>query len=359
MPRDIDYFQTPEPIAELMVRASALQRPRLVADFAAGDGGLLRAARIRWPAAAVIATDLARRHIDGIRRREPTWSAGRCDFLRTESRVRSPLLRPALGRVDAVLLNPPFSCRGNARKAVEYSGTSYEVSVALAFVMQSAAFLSPGGELICIVPESTLFSEKDSAGWAALQAGHRVEVVHRCAAKTFSSCFAKTFVVRLTRGVKASQAPARPTSAHGAEKVPVVIIRGAVPRHSVSTRRWRNWHRVVHSTDLKDGCVKDAGLSTRERRREIRGPAVLLPRVGRPGVGKLCILRSGHSVVPTDCVIGLQTATASRAELLLTRLKGAWHRMEPLYRGTCAPYLTLASLGNLLASLGFQASIRQ
>ena len=284
------------------------------------------------------------------------WTTGRCDFLRQASRVRSRPVRDAFGRVDLALLNPPFSCRGGTRLAVECLGRSVDVSVALAFVMEATAYISKRGELVCIVPESALFSQKDAEGWSALKERFRVETVHRCAAKTFNPCLARTFIVRLSNGPADSASAPAPATGMMSDKG-VRIVRGVTPRHSVESEQREAAFRVVHSTDLQGGIVGDSRLSVSTPRRMIRGPAVLLPRVGRPAIGKLCLLRSGVCVVPTDCVIGLQTKTIGDAKSLLERLQGSWNRLEALYRGTCAPYLTLDLLTALLHSLGFSPSV--
>ena len=108
----IDAFYTPSHLAELMVSHVQYHEPKVIADFAAGDGELLLTAHRRWPHASIIATDLDKRSIRIIRHRNPVWSVGCCDFLNERSRIRCSPLRDMIGTVSLVLLNPPFSYRG-------------------------------------------------------------------------------------------------------------------------------------------------------------------------------------------------------------------------------------------------------
>ena len=83
------------------------------------------------------------------------------------------------------------------------------------------------------------------------------------------------------------------------------------------------------------------------------GPAVLLPRVGRPSVEKIAVLDNGVGVAISDCVIALACASDTAALEVRGRLVQKWPRLEQLYTGTGAPYLTVESIHKLLGYLGF------
>ena len=64
-----------------MVAHGRLQRSGIVADLTAGEGGLLAAARRRWPNAPIVATDVNPNAVARLRRSYPDWSSGRVNLL--------------------------------------------------------------------------------------------------------------------------------------------------------------------------------------------------------------------------------------------------------------------------------------
>ena len=158
-----DEFFTPEDVAATAVDAITLRRVETVADFAAGKGSLLQAASLKRPNAKFVATDLSRSMVSFLKRRFPGWQVGQCDFLRPGSREQCKAVRRLRGEADLVLLNPPFSYRRAAVAVTSRRSMPFRCSPAAAFVVTSIEYLRPGGQLLCIVPTSTLRSELDAA----------------------------------------------------------------------------------------------------------------------------------------------------------------------------------------------------
>src|SRR5262245_55862582 len=138
-----------------MVKSASLSRPNLVADFAAGDGALLQAARSRWPKVPLFASDIDSAAISGVERSLPRCRVAVRDFLTDVPGQRSDDL---VGACDLILLNPPFSYRGGSKYDVTLSDTRYFGSKALAFTARALRYLKSGGELISILPASVLIS---------------------------------------------------------------------------------------------------------------------------------------------------------------------------------------------------------
>jgi len=158
----LDRIYTPAAVARALAEAAA-GTPGLVADFTAGEGALLAAARDRWPEARLAAVDVDGAAVEGLKERFPDADCREADFL-----LAAAELAPLVGAVDLVLLNPPFSCRGSTRHPAVVSGAALTCSRAMAFVARSLTYLAPGGELLCILPSSCLMSDKDAAVRAAI-----------------------------------------------------------------------------------------------------------------------------------------------------------------------------------------------
>jgi len=127
----IDCIYTPSALAREMVDAAGvcLNGGHLIADFAVGSGELLIAACERWPLASIVATDIDRVETQLLKKQNSGWQIGRCDFLNPKSKNASPILRKLVDRINLILLNPPFSCRGGKRVVAMASGTSVKCSL--------------------------------------------------------------------------------------------------------------------------------------------------------------------------------------------------------------------------------------
>src|SRR5579872_1794059 len=106
-----DQYFTPGPVAEAIVARLRSQSESIVADFAAGDGELLRAAQKRWPQARIVAADIDAACVRRLRRLHPKWTIHNHDFLHCDPRHGAARLFHALGEISLILLNPPFSQR--------------------------------------------------------------------------------------------------------------------------------------------------------------------------------------------------------------------------------------------------------
>ena len=140
----VDAIFTPPDLAKQLVASARSRVPALVADFCAGDGGLLKAASLRWPKAKLIATDLESTRLKALQVSGPL-SSGRCDFLNERSRRSCAALKGISTTVDLVLLNPPFSYRGSKTIFVHVDDQRFYCSPAIAFVLNCIPYLSKTG----------------------------------------------------------------------------------------------------------------------------------------------------------------------------------------------------------------------
>ena len=348
----IDQHYTSNELAHTMVESlPANFCPSSVADFAAGEGSLLAAALVKWPNLKVIANDLSPANARELRGKYPNGLISTANFLRERS-VRSSKFSALAGKVDLILINPPFSQRGIPPADLEILGQRYRVGVAVAFLYRALQFISENGLLMAILPDGCLAGERDAAAWQAIRNQFRVDIIRDNARSAFSGVRARTSLVRISRAESCSKSPSILTTTLDGKEIK--LKRGRCQMHTVSDHRSAGGVPLVHTTDLENGKVGKRGVLVAGFPK-IRGPAILFPRVGRITPGKVTILESGRVVSLSDCVIGLTCSTRKEADKVHARILHNWADFASAYRGTGAPYITVKAaalnLGHLLGSL--------
>ncbi|ODP38765.1 MULTISPECIES: methyltransferase [Sphingomonas] len=345
----MDAIYTPPDLADYLTASASLTNPASVADFAAGDGALLRAAAARWPAASLFGSDVDQEAVAAISSLLPGCDSVQHDFL-----VNQDEDGPFCGHTyDLILLNPPFSCRGNTRYPVDIEGVTHHASKALAFVARAIRFLAPGGEIIAIVPASVLVAERDASLLAALEAWGTVEQVGEVRAAEFKSHAVAVAVLRIAQRLGAVTPKEKPLLV-SLRPFSVEISRGSVSMHEfVPSPAGLDF---VHTTDMRQGHIWPSDRKASPELRRVRGPAVLVPRVGRPMQEKIVVL-GDKEVVLSDCVMALRTSPPGNEQALAALLTENWSTLSSAYGGSCAPYTTLRRLANTLFRLGVANSI--
>jgi predicted RNA methylase len=356
----LDRFDTPTAIARRMVQLVSCKKVAAVADFAAGSGELIRHAQERWPSAVFLATDINQDIVSKLRRQHRDWSIGKCDFLSSRSKNLCAVTSE-LERVCVVLLNPPFSCRGARRLEVRFRGSIIRCSLALAFVFESLLSLRRGGQLVALLPAGTLTSDKDRNAWTLLNNLFEIAEFGINDRTTFDDCSAETVIIRITNrklrttNVICSKIPNHQLETKSNGLRYITIVRGKLPMYLTNGYSGSDYLPLVHTTELLKEAIDVTARRAQPSSSAISGPAVLLPRVGRPYKHKLKLYLSNERVVLSDCVIALRCKTARQARRLQSILLQNWDLLTAEYVGTCAKYVTVTSLQLLLESLGLQA----
>lgn len=342
----LDSFYTPRKWAERLVSAGTSTFAKRVADFAAGDGSLLEAAESRWPQAKVVAVDADHRAVKRLKARRRSWDVRRADFLAMHSAAFLTELR---GKVDVVVLNPPFSCKGGEFLIGDVFGEKVRCSRSLAFVLCSLPYLTPNGEVLAVMPRSVLRSRKDAVAMGSLRQHFCIEVHDEIPRGEFGGCAATAVIVALLRR---QHECIRPTIATPRT---VQVLRGSCQMHSFMPSRAKNALPLIHTTDIRGGEVSSHTRVQGGRR--FNGPGVLLPRVGRPDREKIAAVDGSFVATLSDCVMMLPTSDDASAIVLVDLLKSNWERLEALYSSTGAPYVTIESLGQFVATLVSNPSV--
>ena len=252
----VDEIFTPSHLANELVELALGRRRELgvVADFAAGDGALLRAAVQRQPSVEIIGLDISRTTVQILKAADSSWQIGACDFLNPRSRASSPVLRRNRGRISTALLNPPFSCRGARREQVILPDRRLTCSIAMAFILTAVGYLTPGGQIIAVAPRGAEKSERDEAAWEFLNSVGAVEILGYPDPGTFPGTAHRSLLLRFTMGRSTVRRLASPNLEATQEKRPIVsIVRGTVQMHRA--RLANAGVPLVHTTDLSNGAT--------------------------------------------------------------------------------------------------------
>lgn len=345
----MDAIYTPPELAEFLISASSLKSPRSIADFAAGDGALLRAAAERWPRARLFGSDIDEAAVSAIGVGLPGCDARLHDLLEEGKTGTFDGLN-----FDLVLLNPPFSCRGNTRHLAEVAGVTYSAGKALAFVARALSFLAAGGELVAILPASVLVSERDANLLAAIRAWGTVEQIGDIRQGAFKSHAVTITVLRISRTPAQNQTTKEKPHLVSLRPYAVEMYRGSLSVHDYIEAK--SGPRFIHTTDMRAGRLSPSKRKASRKRRRVRGPAVLISRVGRPSKDKVVLMPKQEAVL-SDCVIALRTVPGGNEAALAAALAENWDTFRTAYGGSCAPYTTLKRLGETLLRMGIVSSI--
>lgn len=344
----IDQYYTPPALAALLVSASKARTAKLVADFAMGDGALLRAAEARWPRASLFGSDINPLAVDAVHGLKRNAYFATLDFL--EDHERFEVLGELKQACDVILLNPPFSSRGNRLYPATVGGELFRGSKALAFVCRALNYLKPRGEALAIVPASCITSERDRNLMTALRAHYTVDQIGEINRNAFEGCTVSVIIIRIRRGSLLSTRQKTKPVPNIASVKPFIarIMRGGTSVHNTSATL--PGIPVLHTSDLRDLNLSPARWIA-ESNKVIQGKTVLLPRVGRPDKAKLVVADLPQMVL-SDCVIAIQTYPRGAEQELLRLMKARWSDLESLYGGSCAPYITLGQLEWFLRQSG-------
>jgi hypothetical protein len=334
----LDRFETPPALAARALALATVERPAVIADFAAGGGALLGAAECRWPNAALVANDIDRGLAAALRRAHPHWSVAACNFISSSHlRARSPLAR-FQGAVDLALLNPPFSDRGgHARYAQCVGGSEVRSTRAISFLLSALSWLSPRGEVVGIMPSGSLTSQRDLPALDLLGELGELEVEPLAEDDLFAGCRVRVSLVRFRLCDPDSILPSeRERSLEPGQRL-LRFFRGQVNASSARAGALT----LIHTTSLQGGRI--AALRSTSAGVTHNGPMLLLPRVGKPRPDKLAIWNGGEAVI-SDCILAIAGVPEDELQAIRECLLASFDQLAASYVGSCAPYLTLARL---------------
>lgn len=327
-----DSYYTSDTFAEVLTSFIDFTKVQTVADVCVGGGNLLLAAQRRKDGLLCFGTDISSNVIGKLSTEHPDWILGTCDFLDGESRNKSILN----GRnFDLMLLNPPFTCKGSVINVVFYKGKEFHVSTSMSFLVNVLPYINPDGAIFAIMPISTIYSQKDQKIWSELYKKFCIVVHRESEHELFGACAPNVVIISIRRGKTKGPLFILPQLHVPME---IEVVRGTKNMHYMAQRP--GGIQLIHTTSLQQNMiVEDLHVSSEVLR--VKGPGVLIPRVGLPRKDKICIMPSCKMCAISDCIILLRTKTASESKQLKLLILNDWNNFCALYKGTGAKYITI------------------
>lgn len=329
-----------------------------VFDPAMGEGALLAAAeRHLGSATTILGADIDRSVVSGLSRTSPHWKVSAADATRAASRRSSSAWRQARLSVDAIVMNPPFSFRGYGGLLIQYGGSQFRATPAMAFVATALAELTPTDGLYAVLPRGSVDGARDRQLWAEITKDFEPEVHAELPRGTFPAAAATSLIVSIRpralppKNVREPEDGPELASGGRPYCTCVEVVRGRTAA-SVGTAAASGLVPWLHTRELRDGKAAFKLVDLPITLATI-GPFVTLPRVGRFDSGKIAIVRRG-AVVLSDCLFALRMP-AGNLEDLRNDLLRIRNELADQYFGTGAPHLTLERVIRLLATHGYRA----
>ena len=352
----IDQHFTPSWAADILADALPRDVHGGIVDPAAGTGSLLVAVEQSGRHFTPIALDSDPAVVSELRRKHPTWVVSVADSLSPRSRSSSRAWRFARSTgVEWVLLNPPFSYRGGPAIQTTIGDYSGRVSPSAQFLVVALTELEPRQGIVAVLPDGVVRGDKYGPFWDAVSQNHKVVEIADLRTSAFPGVRAHCRVVKLER-LESSRAVGPLMRVPG--PIPqrdgcrcVEVIRGRIPRHvplSVGGER----APFLHTTDVLDNLVRDADRDAPVHL-ATSGPAVIIPRIGKPGRKIATISRGSFAL--SDCLIALRPLGRG-PEPLAEELRVEVDALSRAYRGTGAPYVTVRALTTFLLEHGWHAN---
>lgn len=349
----LDAYYTPQKAAEKLVARLGVV-PRLVADFCVGGGELLRACEAKFPMVKCVAVDKSRRAVQHICKTHKKWEIFCADFSNDKKMLQTGLKTNSF---DLVVLNPPFSCRGT-RYGIGLDGQVFSGGKALFFLVRALSYVRAGGVLRAILPSGTVCTERDAELVRHLKKNYQFHVYWHSSRISFGGKTPNVIFVDLRKPLNVAGG----TIKHKSKKFvpPTYFSRGCLSVVDANEIRIRKktckdeLFRYVHTTDLRQGRILEVDFWVKKaRHRIVTGPSVLLPRVGVPNRGKICLVATGDSYVLSDCVIAIRCRNGKSSRKLKRLILEEWDKYRQIYAGTGAQYTTLKRLSSFLSQVGW------
>lgn len=351
----MDKYYTPLDVARAVLAKAVPRAPSIAADFAAGDGALLQVVAERWPQCKLIATDLDPAAVRSVENKIAGVWASVSDFLDSHAHTLTPILSKVRGQVDLAFINPPFSSRGSTRYRAVFQDKVINCSKPMAFLLNTVQYIRSDGQIIAFLPSSCFTSERDYEALCLLRREFAFEAVAITPTNAFKNCSVEVCCVSLTRHIAAPTARLKPATDRNlvVRELPwATVMRGTIPISGLRMWDADTGVPLVHTSDLRLGFVEPTHRFVQRERASIWSPAVFLPRVGRPSVEKICLYDGLLPVGLSDCIISIQCGSAQSTAALYSSLRTNWPIVAQAYMGSCAKYVTLARMRDMLRDLG-------
>ena len=332
--------------ARELIEAAALDSPTTVVDFCAGNGSLLRAARKRWPNARLFANDIDDTVVRSVE--DVIWVTS--DFLKAEFDSTLPSGFP--DQFDLIVLNPPFSFDRTLQWRARGSLSKIDCSVAFSFLFTALGYLSHGGELLAVMPTSTLQSDRDKEARGWLRKNFNCRMISEPSYDRFSGLDVSTYLMALRRKTSSFDVENLSNSRSGIS-TGWTISRGRISVKRSNRIEQCGLHGWIHTTSIKLSKIViryelPQHCSVKDQKFVAKN-SLIVPRVGKVRRGDLVL--STRKEILSDCLLGITFDDASIALRLLNCINQNFNSLTEIYAGTGAPYTTRLKLSHFIEHL--------
>lgn len=333
----VDQFYTPKVIADTAVSYISKRKKKVIADFTIGDGSLIKSISFRYD--YVVGMDLNTAAISSLKRKHSDWNLKSGNFL-YPNKDQKKWLDQWQKKIDVVLLNPPFSCRGSQTKTVTLNGKAFECRTAMAFIINSLKYLKNSGTFLGIVPLSVVKSEMDQHVIEQLKKNWIIEYRDCFDDKSFVGCSSKSVIVIIKRRAKKDISQTNTLSKVNL-RYSGKLLRGTTQMFKTSEK---GDFKVLHTSNLHEkNLVKTFKYCSHLKHALVEGELLFIPRVGNPDKSKITIIDLRDYYLLSDCLFAIK-ADIEHLEKMKEIILKNWDEFKSLYNSTCAPYITTKQL---------------
>lgn len=330
---------TPSKVSEELVSAANVRNPMKIVDFCAGRGSLLAAAQRSWPSAALFAVDINPGVMGSLS--SVSWCCA--DFL--DQSFNRSCGKHFPSEFDLILLNPPFSFDRSQLRFARGSHSDQRCSVAFAFLFTALEYLSRDGELLAIMPTSSLRSDRDTGSRERLRDGHKCKIISPPKYDRFPGLDVSTYLLSVRRKKEIKTTVRNQLLRQKSEKK-CEVLRGQVSVKRSDREIQHGLHGWIHTTSIRSSKIVERyklpeAVKARDQTFLPKG-SLVLPRVGKVQPGNLAI--TTRREILSDCLIGISFPDSSLTSRLLAFIQHDFSNFLDIYAGTGAPYTTQSKI---------------
>ena len=330
---------TPSNVSDELILAAKVKHPRTIVDFCAGRGSLLESAKRAWPNADLFAVDINPEVMGSF----PSASWVCSNFLdhSFDDCIRSKFA----SKFDLILLNPPFSFNRSQFHSARGLHSDQRCGVAFAFLFTALEYLDQDGELLAIMPTSSLRSDRDAESRQRLKDLYRTRIISPPKYDRFPGLDVSTYLLSIKRKREAKNVTLK--QSHRRESFDLYdVLRGKISvkrSHREIQQGLQGW---IHTTSVKSSRIVERYklpevLNARDQTFLPKG-SLVVPRVGKVQPGHLVVTKRRE--ILSDCLLGIDLRDPSLASQLLNLIHRDFKNFLDIYSGTGAPYTTQRDL---------------
>jgi type I restriction-modification system DNA methylase subunit len=382
-------YYTTDVFSNLLIKQFTNESPKSIIDLGVGGGSLIRAAVKRWIKTSYYAADIDKTSINKIKKELPFVNTFHLDTLKENI---SSKLNIKNNSIDIAICNPPYSIvakdKDNYNPLFDKAqlGKCKQLKILtsdIIFLAKNLQLLKKSGEIGIILPDSLLTGKEFELLRYSILDSHNLKGIIELPEKIFAKTEALTHILIIEKSNQSKSS----VPLFLADKKGKIIDQVDVNKESLSERmdfKFHLWkknvlkkrktfltlgkikaeikrgnftHKIlkktcnsyIHTTNIEN-CNSKQEVEFHKSKNikcfEAEQGDILIARVGRGCIGKVCMIKKGKAVI-SDCVYRIRVPNKYRKKvwIALTSLNGQkW--MKANSHGVCAKVISKKDLLN-------------